>query len=108
VREVAPALIRSAQLCDARPERPVGDDAIIREARSGRLPPGKGALPLCDLLDALPDGVALSVEVPLADGADPEEHVRTVFKATRNLLNAATRERLTWPPPTTLSAEVSG
>jgi sugar phosphate isomerase/epimerase len=108
VRDVAPALIRSAQLCDARPKRPVGDDAIIREARSGRLPPGKGALPLRDLIDALPDGVALSVEVPLADGVDPEEHARTVFEATQNLLNAAAPERLTWPPPTTLSAEVPG
>jgi sugar phosphate isomerase/epimerase len=86
VRGVAPALIRSTQLCDARPERPVGNDAIIREARSGRLPPGQGVLPLRDLIDALPDGAALSVEVPLADGADPEEHARTVFAATQDLL----------------------
>ena len=44
VRGVSPRLIRSAQLCDARAERPVGDEAIIRGARSERLAPGTGHL----------------------------------------------------------------
>lgn len=86
VREISPERVRSAQLCDARAERPVGDDAVIREARSGRLLPGEGHLPLTELLAALPDHATLSVEVPMAGGEAAEEHARRVLHATRGLL----------------------
>ncbi|KXV01200.1 xylose isomerase [Caballeronia megalochromosomata] len=56
--------IGSAQLCDARAALPSSDDEAIREARTDRLPPGDGALPLDALLRALPADVALSVEMP--------------------------------------------
>ncbi|SAK91112.1 sugar phosphate isomerase/epimerase family protein [Caballeronia ptereochthonis] len=59
-----PGWIGSAQLCDARSEHPGSDDEAIREARTDRLPPGAGALPLDALLRALPADVALSVEMP--------------------------------------------
>jgi sugar phosphate isomerase/epimerase len=85
----APAsLVRSAQLCDAPAARPVSEAAIIAEARSGRLPPGEGDLPLRELLLALPDGAALSVEVPMTEGASPEPHARRVFVAARRLFEA--------------------
>jgi sugar phosphate isomerase/epimerase len=85
----APAsLIRSAQLCDAPAGRPVSEAAIIAEARSGRLPPGEGDLPLRDLLSALPDGTRLSVEVPMTEGASPEPHARRVFVAAQRLFEA--------------------
>jgi len=77
--------IVAAQLCDAAAEPPVGHDAILREARSGRLPPGAGALPLIDLLDALPDGTLLSVEVPMTAPGSAEERARRIFQATRRL-----------------------
>jgi len=88
VRRTPAHLIRSAQLCDAVAERPSSDEAIIREARSGRLPPGRGALPLCDLLAALPDETVLSVEVPMDGSVPAEPHVRNVFTATQALFAA--------------------
>ena len=78
--------IRSVQLCDARAESPVGTEAIIREARSGRLPPGEGVLPLDELLAALPADAALSAEVPMGTGTPPEDRARRVYAATRALL----------------------
>jgi sugar phosphate isomerase/epimerase len=82
----APArLIRSAQLCDAVAVRPTTQEALIKEARSGRLPPGQGALPLRELLAELPDGTALSVEVPLGGAADPKQHARDNFLAAQTL-----------------------
>jgi sugar phosphate isomerase/epimerase len=89
VRGGLPRLIRSAQLCDARAERPVGDEAIIREARSERLAPGTGHLPLGALLTALPAHAALSVEVPMESGASAEEHALRVFDASRTFLARA-------------------
>ena len=89
----APArLIKSAQLCDAPAMRPESEAAIIAEARSGRLPPGEGELPLRELLSALPDDVVLSVEVPLPAGASPEPHARRVFAAARRLFEALREE----------------
>lgn len=85
VAAVAPGLIVSTQLCDASASRPIGTAAIIHEARSGRLPPGTGALPLRDLLAALPDDTSLSVEVPMAGGG-AEARARRIFEATRRLI----------------------
>ncbi|HEX8373808.1 MAG TPA: sugar phosphate isomerase/epimerase, partial [Geminicoccaceae bacterium] len=85
LRDIPPGLIRSAQLCDAPAGMPGSTDAIIQEARSGRLPPGEGALPLRELLAELPDGAALSVEVPMGDGTPAETRARRVFEATQRL-----------------------
>lgn len=86
LHDVPPALIRSAQLCDAPAQRPPSMEAIVREARSGRLPPGEGALPLRALLAALPEHAAIGVEVPM-DGTMPAEaHARRILDATRKLL----------------------
>lgn len=83
----APAgLVRSVQLCDARAEAPVGADAIIAEARTGRLPPGEGALPLAELLAALPAQANLSLEVPMGTAEPAQERARRVHAATRALL----------------------
>ncbi len=79
--------LRSAQLCDAGAVRPTTTDELIREARGGRLPPGEGALPLGQLLAALPADVVLSVEVPNA-GHPPEVHARRVYDAARRVLTA--------------------
>lgn len=64
IARMPPGWIGSAQLCDARAALPASDDEAIREARTDRLPPGDGALPLDALLRALPADVALSVEMP--------------------------------------------
>ena len=88
VRRTPASLIRSAQLCDAVAERPSSNQAIIQEARSGRLPPGRSALPLRDLLDVLPEAAVLSVEVPMNGSTPPEQHVREIFTATQELFAA--------------------
>lgn len=86
VRGVDPVLIRHAQLCDAGLIQPDTSEALIAEARAGRLLPGEGALPLRRLLAVLPADVALSVEVPM-DGSRPaEDHACAVFEAAQALL----------------------
>jgi len=66
VAQVDPALLRYAQICDAGPDQPRPDDmaSLIREARTGRLLPGDGVLPLRELVAALPPGLPLAIEAP--------------------------------------------
>ena len=66
VASVDPSLLRYAQICDATGDMPGPSDtpALIREARTGRLLPGEGALPLAELVAALPDGAPLAIEAP--------------------------------------------
>ena len=66
VARVDPALFRYAQICDAGADMPRPDDtpSLIREARTGRLLPGDGALPLRELVAALPPGLPLAIEAP--------------------------------------------
>lgn len=87
---VPPALIRTVQLCDAPWERPTTPEALLEEARTGRLAPGCGGLPLRALLAVLPDEAALSLEVPTREGVSLAQHVRDVFNATQALMASAT------------------
>jgi len=66
VKQVDPSLLRYAQICDAGPDMPGPGDtpALIREARTGRLLPGGGVLPLAELVAALPANVPLAIEAP--------------------------------------------
>ena len=66
IATVDPSLFRYAQLCDAGPAMPAPHDtpALIREARTGRLLPGEGVLPLGELVTALPEDAALAIEAP--------------------------------------------
>src|SRR2546422_10880184 len=66
------SLFRYAQICDAGPDMPGPGDtsALIREARTGRLLPGEGVLPLAELVAALPDDVPLALEAPCRATAD--------------------------------------
>jgi sugar phosphate isomerase/epimerase len=91
LRGVSPRLIRSAQLCDAPADGPVSEDAAIEEARSRRLPPGSGALPLRDLLAELPADTALSLEVPMEGAAPPELRARRIYDATQRLFEYCRR-----------------
>jgi sugar phosphate isomerase/epimerase len=72
VASVDPSLFRYAQICDAGPDMPGPGDtpALIREARTGRLLPGEGVLPLVELVAALPDTLPLAIEAPCRTTAD--------------------------------------
>jgi len=82
--------LRAVQICDAVADMPASDAAIIAEAREGRLPPGEGALPLGELLEALPADAILSVEMPLPALA-VRARLATAFNATRRLLERQSR-----------------
>ena len=81
VAQVDPSLLQYAQICDAGPDMPGPTDtpALIREARTGRLLPGEGVLPLRELVAALPDTVPLAVEAPCRATA----HLPAVERARR-------------------------
>ncbi|MBV9448891.1 MAG: sugar phosphate isomerase/epimerase [Streptosporangiaceae bacterium] len=86
--ELDPALLSYLQICDA-PARP--DTDLAAEARTGRLLPGEGELPLPDILAALPGTLPVSVEAPSGkDGGDPAGFARRARGAVaRVLLQAA-------------------
>jgi sugar phosphate isomerase/epimerase len=76
----------SAQLCDAPAAAPSGDDALLAEARGGRLLPREGGLDLAAIVRALPAETVISVEVPSAsDLRPPFERARAIFSATSAL-----------------------
>jgi sugar phosphate isomerase/epimerase len=81
--------LRFVQLCDAPALKPAPED-LRREARSGRLYPGEGELPLFDLLDALPARVPLDVEAPHAAAAHLPflDQAQLAAQATRRFLDA--------------------
>jgi sugar phosphate isomerase/epimerase len=89
VAKIAPELIGFLQLCDA-PKLVPPQDALRQESRHGRLLPGDGALPLFELMDALPRDVPIDVEVPgpaLAGLPFAERAIRA-GDATRRFLDA--------------------
>jgi sugar phosphate isomerase/epimerase len=86
---VPPQRLPYAQLCDA-PFEPIRPDekVALAEARTGRLLPGDGDLPLHALVDALPADAPLAVESPVAALAaqPPAERARLTFAALSRLL----------------------
>jgi len=68
---VDPGLLTYLQLCDAPLSAPHDQ---VAEARTGRLLPGQGELPLADLLATVPGTVPVAVEAPHpAGGLEPAE-----------------------------------
>jgi sugar phosphate isomerase/epimerase len=92
VAQVDPALLPYAQLCDAGPDMPAPTDtpALIREARTGRLLPGEGVLPLKALVAALPVGVPLAIEAPCRATAELPalERAKRAYRALTSLTGA--------------------
>ncbi len=77
------------QLCDAPLAAPPdGRRGLYHEAVENRLAPGDGELPLTEILEALPPGIPLSVETPVAAlaGHPALERARFALDATRRLI----------------------
>jgi sugar phosphate isomerase/epimerase len=93
VAALPPDLLPYAQLCDG-PFEPVlpPEEVALTEARTGRLFPGDGEIPLRELIDALPPDAALAVESPVAKlaGTAPDEIARQAYAALTHVL-ASTR-----------------
>jgi len=89
-----PGLFTHLQLCDIRWDA-VSD--YMEAALHERLPPGEGALPLVDLLVALPADVAVSLEVPQTNshrsGVPPLERLRQAAEKSRAVLTEAAGQR---------------
>ncbi|MDE3206591.1 MAG: sugar phosphate isomerase/epimerase [Acidobacteriota bacterium] len=96
-RGTVPVLL--AQICDARREPPP-PDRLRAEALSDRLYPGQGDLPLAELLAALPAGVPITVEAPVAADVDcpPRERARRAAAGLARLLPASPLNRSDGPP----------
>jgi len=88
LRALDPGLVGYVQLCDAPLAAPADQ---VAEARSARLLPGDGALPIAGLLAALPDGVPVSVEAPRAGAADQPAAFAT--RARRALESVLTQSK---------------
>jgi sugar phosphate isomerase/epimerase len=86
-------LIAHAQLCDAPKVAPVGNEALLEEARFVRSMPGEGELELIPFLGAIGDA-PISVEVQsrvLQSSFDPAVVARRAFDTARRVLTAAGR-----------------
>lgn len=87
LRTVPTGRLYFLQLCDAQRERPNGVE-LATEARTRRLAPGDGSLPLHDLLDAAPPDLDLECEFPTAQnlGLAPRERARAIRAAASAFL----------------------
>ncbi|CAM5191775.1 Sugar phosphate isomerase/epimerase OS=Castellaniella defragrans OX=75697 GN=HNR28_003404 PE=4 SV=1 [Castellaniella defragrans] len=86
-----PGLFGYVQVCDAPPVPPSSLDEIAHEARVARLIPGEGGLPLADVLAALPDGLPVSLELPMKDLARKMpalERARLAMAGVRRVLDS--------------------
>jgi sugar phosphate isomerase/epimerase len=84
-----PSRIAYAQLCDVAPVAPAFGD-LAKEARSARLPLGRGVAPLEAVLDILPEHTPLVIETPIFAEAEysTEEKVRSAALSTAAFFKA--------------------
>lgn len=87
LRSIDPARIVLVQLCDALRAGPPAE-RLREEALTDRRYPGQGELPVGEVLAALPAGVAMTVESPVAADAQrsPGHRARAAAAAVRALL----------------------
>jgi len=93
---VDPAKLVFAQLCDAkRIDGDVSESDLRLEARSGRLYPGDGALPLRAFIDALPSHLEIEYEVPRQDlgWLTLDERARVAFSVFTTFLDGPPARR---------------
>ncbi len=91
LRRIDPGEIGYAQLCDAATldhASRFSDAELMHEGRNDRRLPGEGVLPLAEFLEALPPGLAISVEAPCTAHAHlpVEKRASLCMEATRPFL----------------------
>ena len=86
--QIDPALFKYAQICDAVAQIPQNTEGLIKEARTGRLWPGDGALPLRELVAALPPAIPLAIEAPVREsaGLSAQERANLAYRRLTQLL----------------------
>jgi sugar phosphate isomerase/epimerase len=91
LRRIARARLHYWQICDAPADRPATMEAMIHAAREERMFPGEGGIDLVSLAKAMPDDIAVSIEVPtatLARTADAETRARRALRGARAVIAA--------------------
>jgi sugar phosphate isomerase/epimerase len=88
IARVEPGLLSYVQLCDA-PLGPAGDAAA--EARTDRLLPGEGGLPLTGLLSAVPPTTPVAIEAPRLSLRGELTPAQFAARARRSLDRVLTR-----------------
>ncbi|MBM3522599.1 MAG: sugar phosphate isomerase/epimerase [Alphaproteobacteria bacterium] len=89
---VPPDRLRYLQLCDVPAARPADREGLFAEATKERLLPGDGAVDLVGLLRAMPRGIPVALEIPMASltrTMPAAERLRRMVDATRRVLAAA-------------------
>jgi sugar phosphate isomerase/epimerase len=89
-----PDLIAYLQLCDAPLAAPPDRAGQLAEARTGRLLPGAGELPLARLLAAVPAGLAVTVEAPdhaLSSQLGPSQFAKRARHALEDVMSLQAR-----------------
>lgn len=90
IAALSPEVIGYVQISDVplAPTMPI----YLEEALLDRLPPGRGELPLAEILAALPRDVPIGLEVPMSrctlSAGDGRSHVRACVEGARRLLPA--------------------
>jgi sugar phosphate isomerase/epimerase len=94
VAALDPRTIANGQICDGHGRH--ASDAYISEVHSRELP-GRGDLPLHDILGALPASMPIEVEVPAEQyrsaGVSALDHLRAAVAASRLIVDALTPTR---------------
>ena len=86
---IRPERLPFVHLCDAPVERPATTEGLLHHARAERLPPGEGGLDIRGVLQHMPAGIPVSLEVPmeaLTRAIGPESVARRIREAAARLL----------------------
>ncbi|MGB0732838.1 MAG: sugar phosphate isomerase/epimerase family protein [Pontibacterium sp.] len=92
VLSVEPERIHYVQFCDAPAKFDPSTEQLIYIAREARLPPGEGEIDLKALLNAIPDDIVLSIEVPnfaWAKTTPPAQRALSVLEGMKKLIAEA-------------------
>ncbi len=76
-------------VCDAPAGRPATLEGLLHHARAERLPPGEGGIEIKRVVDHMPPGIPIALEVPMTaymQAAGPEAVIRRVIGAARAVL----------------------
>ena len=78
-------------VCDASAAKPATTEELLHTARAERLPPGEGGIDIAGILQRMPPGIPIALEVPMAGltrTAGPEEVARRAREGAARVVAA--------------------
>jgi sugar phosphate isomerase/epimerase len=89
IGKIEPRFLRYGQICDGPLKFDLDPVKRNEESRLQRAVPGEGEFAIAEFIRALPDGIPLGIDVPLADraaqGMSPLDRARLCVEATRRI-----------------------